>query len=263
MKVFSFRNFRIVILLVLLAFVAFYTQAQQLNTTSWFLPIEVTIFPINGDGDPKTDLYIQRLSVKHFREIDHFFARNAKRYHLITQQPIATILGKTINTHPPTPPEYGSTLAIMFWSLKLRYWAYQNTPDNKSNSHRIRLYVLYHQGKRGQALQHSLGLNKGLIGIIHAYATPQQTQQNAVIMTHEILHTVGATDKYSYQDNQPIYPQGYARPNKGMLYPQKYAEIMAGRIPLSPTRSKIPASLRRVIVGETTAKEVNWITTAE
>jgi len=263
MKVFSFRNFRVVILLVLLAFVAFYTQAQRLSTTSWYQPIEVTIFPINGDGVPKTDRYIQSLSAKHFRDIDQFFARNAKKYNLISEQPITTILGNTINSHPPTPPEQGSTLAIMFWSLKLRYWAYQNTPDNKSNSHRIRLYVLYHQGKPGQALQHSLGLNKGLIGIIHAYATPQQNQQNAVIMAHEILHTVGAIDKYSYQDNQPIYPQGYAQPNKGTLYPQKYAEIMAGRIPLSPTKSTMANSLRRVIVGETTAREVNWITTVE
>lgn len=98
--------------------------------------------------------------------------------------------------------------------MKLRYWAYQNTPDSKSNSDRIRLFVLYHQGQKDQALEHSLGLQKGLIGIIHAFASRKQNKQNAIVMAHEILHAVGASDKYDYRNNQPIYPQGYAQPNK-------------------------------------------------
>ena len=260
MKVITFKNVRIVILLSLLALAAIYTQDQRLNTTSWYQPIEVTIFPINGDGNAKTEQYIQQLSTENFQGIDQFFIREAKRYHLIVDKPVFSILGETINRQPPTPPKDRSAiLKIMIWSMQLRYWAYVNTPDDKSNKNRIRLYVLYHQGSENQALQHSLGLQKGLIGIIHAYADKAHNSQNVLVMTHEIFHTVGASDKYYYENNQPIYPLGYAYPEQKPLYPQRFAEIMAGRIPLSQTESSMPKDLRFCRVGESTAKEINWI----
>lgn len=259
MKVFSYRNTRVLILLSILAMAIIYTQEQHLQTTSWFKPINVIIYPINGDGSSETSDYIQQLSKKDFLAIDDFFRQGAKRYHLITDQPIITSLGKTIASMPPTPPrDRNAIFSVMFWSLKLRYWAYKHSPDQISNNNRIRLYVIYHTDNDGRALPHSLGLQKGLIGIIHAFADSKQNQQNAVIMTHEILHTVGATDKYDH-NNQAIYPDGYAKPEQKPLFPQRYAEIMAGRIPLTEDTSKIPANLKFTVVGEKTAKEINWI----
>jgi len=262
MKVFSFKNIRIVILLLLLALAAIYTKEQRLNTTAWFEPITVTIYPINGDGDKKTNQFISSLSAKDFKDIDSFFSRSAKNYQLITQSPIVSTLGPTIESLPPAPPvDRSNIVKVILWSMNLRYWAYVNTSDNISNKNRIRLYVLYHQGKENQALPHSLGLEKGLIGIIHAYASAKQTKQNAVVMAHEILHTVGATDKYDYSNNQPIYPQGYAQPDHTPLLPQRYAEIMAGRIPISESEAKMPQDLRFCKIGIQTAKEINWLTT--
>jgi hypothetical protein len=260
MKVFSFKNIRIFFLLTLLASAAVYTKEQRLNTTNWFQTIPVSIFPINGDGEAKTDQYIESLSVKDFQDIDTFFIRNAKKYQLITTHPIETQLGAKINSFPPSPPkDRNDKLKVMLWSMKLRYWTFMNTPDEISNKNRIRLYVMYHQGKPDRALEHSLGLQKGLIGIIHAYANPKQTKQNVIVMAHEILHTVGASDKYDYSNTLPIYPQGYAKPNKSPRYPQRYAEIMAGRIPLSQSQAEMPKDLRFCLVGKQTAKEINWI----
>lgn len=261
MKVFSYRNIRVLILLLILAIAAIYTQDQRLNTTSWFKPIDVVVYPVNGDSSQNTADYIQQLSKNDFQDIDDFFSRSAKRYHLIAEQPVITSLGKTIKSMPPTPPrDRNAIFQVMIWSLKLRYWAYQNSPDDKTNNNRIRLYVVYHQATEGQALAHSLGLQKGLIGIIHAYANTKQNAQNSVVMTHEILHTVGATDKYD-KNNQAIYPWGYAKPEQKPLYPQRYAEIMAGRIPLNEHSSKIPKSLQFTLIGKTTAKEINWMAT--
>jgi len=261
MKVFSFKNFRIVILLIILAFAAIYTKEQRLNTTFWFKPINVALFPINGDGTAETNSYIHTLSNKNFQDIDTFFSRNAKKYHLITQTPIITSLGPTITSSPPIPPKDRSAiLKVMLWSLKLRYWAYKNTPDNKSNKNRIRIYIIYHQARDKQVLDHSLGLQKGLIGVIHAFALPAQNKQNSIVIAHELLHTVGASDKYDLRNNQPIYPIGYAKPQQNPLYPQRFAEIMAGRIPLSESQAKMPNDLRFCIIGKQTAKEINWIT---
>jgi len=261
MKVFSFRNIRVVILLSVLASVAIYSKEQRLNTTSWYKPIDVVVYPINGDGNAQTDRYIETLTAKNFSSIEDFFIRSAKQYQLIVEKPIRLSLGDTIESHPPSPPvDRNDRLKVMLWSMKLRYWTYTNSPDQQSNKNRIRLYVLYHQGIEGQALAHSLGLQKGLIGIIHAYAAADQNKQNSIVMAHEILHTVGASDKYQFTDNQPIYPNGYAKPQQKPLYPQRYAEIMAGRIPLNSSQAKMPKDLRFCLVGEQTAQEINWLT---
>ena len=258
MKVFSFRNIRVLILLGILAAVAISQQDQRLSSTSWGQPIEAIIFPINGDGAPLTSKYIQQLKPTDFTDIEKFFARQSKRYKLPLHQPVNLVLGTTVNNQPPKPPIAHSRLAIIWWSLRLRWWAYRNTPDDKSNSNRIRLFVIYHQGINGQALAHSLGLQKGLLGIINAYARPKQTAQNNVIITHELLHTVGASDKYDLNTSLPLFPDGYAEPNRKPRYPQRGAEIMGGRIPLSATTAKMPISLRYCIIGKVTATEINW-----
>lgn len=258
MKVFSYRNIRILFLLAILAITLIYTQEQKLTTTSWYKPVTVTIFPINGDGQADTSTYIKMLTAEVFRDIDDFFARNSRDYNLIASEPIQTRLGAEINEHPPQAPKWAGVVSSIIYSLKLRYWAYQHTPDSVSNQNRIRLFVLYHQPNQNKALPHSLGLQKGLIGVVHVFADDKQQGQNAVVMAHEILHTVGARDKY---DNalMPVYPEGYVEPDRQPLHPQLYAEIMAGRMAISANKAKIPSSLRAVKVGAATAKEVNWI----
>jgi len=258
MKVFSFRNLRVVILLICLAIALVYTQEQKRNSTSWFKPLAVIIFPINVDGSSETTKYIDALNKDSFQEIEQFFAEASRQYNLIAQPPISVSVGNRLNEQPPRPPRKAGQLAAIWWSLKLRFWAYQHTPDNISNTNRIRLFVLYQQPQPNQALPHSLGLQKGLIGIVHAYANQQQSSQNAVVITHELLHTVGAEDKYD-AFNQPVYPVGYAEPELSPLHPQRFAEIMAGRVAISTDTAKMPASLKSTVVGEQTAKEINWI----
>ncbi len=259
MKVFSFTTFRIILLLSLLAFAAIYTKEQWRSTHFWYKPIEVVIYPINADGYQATQDYIHTLSQQTFQDIDTFFTQQAKHYQLIASPPVVTVLGPQINTVPPPPPaDRQSPLQVILWSLRLRYWAYRHTPDQQSNINRIRLFVLYHQGQKGQALPHSLGLQKGRLGVIHAFASHSQDRQNTIVMAHEILHTVGATDKYDLSNNQPVFPDGFALPHRTPLYPQRYAEIMAGRIPVSPTRSVMPPDLRFCTIGQKTASEINW-----
>ena len=77
---------------------------------------------------------------------------------------------------------------------------------------------------------------------------------NDTVIAHELLHTLGATDKYDLRTNQPTHPDGYAEPEREPLYPQSFAELMGGRIPVSDTESKMPESLQQVIVGAKTAQ---------
>lgn len=120
------------------------------------------------------------------------------------------------------------------------------------------MFVLYQTGDDTQPLQHSLGLQKGLIGLVHAFSTDTQTQQNNIVIAHELLHTVGALDKYD-KEGHPVLPNGLANPEQFPPLPQHRAEIMAGSIARSARRSEMAESLRYVVINPHTATEINWI----
>jgi hypothetical protein len=123
----------------------------------------------------------------------------------------------------------------------------------------VRVFVLYHDPDRVTRLSHSLGLQKGLIGVVNAFASEKQAAQNDVVIAHELLHTLGATDKYDPRTNQPVFPDGYADPQRQPALPQEYAEIMAGRVPVTADRAEMPDGLDAVLIGAKTAREINWV----
>lgn len=254
------RIVRIVLLLCVFAAMAFYAKTQKLKVRSWATPLEIVIYPINGDNQSKVvNQYINDLDSEVFAHIDAFIQRESQRYGQIIQRPTITRLGAKIDEKPPASPTPDSNfIRIIRWGLKFRYWAFVNTPDSESNLHRVRVFVHYHEVLDGRKLQHSLGLDKGLLAVVHAFAAINQDQQNNVVIAHEILHTVGATDKYG-KNGEPIMPQGYASPSQQPLYPQTKAEIMAARIPLTPTSSRMAENLDEVVIGKQTAEEINWL----
>ncbi len=257
MKITPFRLLRIGLLIGLLVWAIDYTLSQRLLTTSWSDPLPVVIYPIDADGDPRTAAYIRSLSTRIFQPIARFVRREAHRWGVVEPDPLRVTLGPVLDV--PLPPHPGASLpARLLWSLRIRYWAWKYTPDNRSNTRRIRVFVLYQQGRKGVALAHSLGLQKGLLGVVNAFATKRQSAQNNIVITHEIMHTVGARDRYDEKGN-PIYPEGYAEPERKPLYPQRRAEIMAGRIALGPDRSEMPKHLGQVVVNATTAREIGWL----
>jgi hypothetical protein len=255
-----FKIIRILILLAVFAAVAFYAKNQKLKSRSWTEPLSVVIYRINGDNNsPVVNDYINELDDSVFEPVDRFFQQQSEKYKLIAKQPTQTHIGPVLTVLPPEAPlpEEGYA-AIIWWGLKFRYWVYKNTPDSDSNLRLIRVFALYHDAIPGRSLQHSLGLDKGLTAVVHAFASIDQDQQNNVVIAHELLHTVGATDKYD-ADNNAVFPIGYADPAQSPLYPQTQAEIMVGRIPLSATSVRMAASLDECVIGEQTAKEILWL----
>ena len=121
----------------------------------------------------------------------------------------------------------------------------------------VRIFVRYHRPNLAVTLENSVGLQKGMVGIVNGYASRRHRGTNNVIIAHEFLHTLGATDKYSANDGQPIGPDGLGEPDRQPLYPQRYAEIMGGRIALADDDSIIPKSLKYAVVGSLTASEIN------
>ncbi|MDE2586582.1 MAG: hypothetical protein KGN39_14390, partial [Betaproteobacteria bacterium] len=166
--------------------------------------------------------------------------------------------GPEISAPPPLRPLAGNGLDALLWSLKLRYWAWSRTPESHPKP-QVRLYLLYHDPAIAPRVPHSSGLEKGLLGVVHLFATPKQAGQNNVVTAHELLHTLGATDKYDPATTLPRHPDGYANPSQTPLLPQDAAELMAGRIPISPTLAEIPVSLKQAMVGPASAREIGWL----
>ena len=93
---------------------------------------------------------------------------------------------------------------------------------------------------------------------MNVFASDAMAGTNNVVIAHEMLHTFGATDKYDLATNLPLFPDGYAEPERMPRVPQQFAEIMGGRIPISPLRADQPDGLHRVVIGPLTAREINW-----
>lgn len=253
-----FRTIRITLLLVVLFFVAMNTFLTQLRSTDWNDTLWMAVYPVNGDGSQITQRYIENLTPESFDSIETFLSDEAKRYQVDIREPVTVRLAPAVNSLPPMPPENGSTLQVMLWSLQLRYWAALND-DFPGPEPDIRMYVVYHDPQQHERLRHSLGLKKGMIGVVNAFAARSVAQRNNVVIAHEFLHTLGATDKYDLSNNQPIYPHGYAEPDREPLYPQRRAEIMGGRIPLSDHQAVMPKSVVASSIGNQTAMEINWV----
>lgn len=79
-----------------------------------------------------------------------------------------------------------------------------------------------------------------------------------VVVAHELMHTLGATDKYDAAGRTAI-PLGLAEPDRVPLYPQRFAEIMARNRPVSATEEKVPESFQQIAVGKETAREIGWL----
>jgi hypothetical protein len=254
-----FKAVRITILLLILAFVSVSTWLSQARSTDWNNSLWVKIYPINADGSDESARYIASLEVADFAGIESFIAREVERYDKTLDRPLRMELGREVREQPPTiEPGFG-TLDIMLWSLKMRWWASSTAGDQDDIEPDVRIFVRYHRPQDGYRLDNSVGLQKGMVGIVNARASRHHRGMNNVVIAHEFLHTLGATDKYDPATGQPTAPHGLAEPDREPLYPQRYAEIMGGRIAAAPDDAVIPQSLKYVLIGPETAREIRLL----
>ncbi|MDO4251186.1 MAG: hypothetical protein Q4C68_06720, partial [Moraxella sp.] len=196
-----FKKIRILILLLVLLAVAvnsFYDSNQN-----WSAPVYVMLVPINADGSPMTQQYIDGLQGKDFQEINEYLGTQAKTYHQAVRMYYQ--LGGQVSALPPAVPQDGSVISAIIWSLKFRYYAYQHRPD-MGVTPSLTLFLNYYDPSHKQLTHISTALENGRIGVVNLFASKEKTANNNVVVAHESLHGFGATDKYNLTNGQPIYP---------------------------------------------------------
>jgi hypothetical protein len=252
-----FKTLRVGILLLILLIVAVTTWQDRYRSTRWREPLYVAVYPIAADASPVTAYYVDNINSERFNTIEQFFAREAQRYHLNLEQPVRIRLRQQLHDIPPQRAPDAGFFGTVTWSLKLRYWAWRAS-GHVSEPEDIRMFVLYHDPALTPTVPHSLGLSKGLIGVVYAFAAPSMNGENNVVIAHEMLHTLGATDKYEPGSDAPLFPDGYGDPQQQPLYPQQTAELMAGRRMESADKWTQATGLQQVVIGPATAAEIRW-----
>ena len=253
-----FRRLRIAALLYILVFVAVAQFLTTRRTTSWDAPLWINVYTVDGDDRSATRSYIDSLSSTEFSDVEKFLAAEARRHGVPLDQPFRLrIVGEYAGGLPTLAPDAGA-LGTLWWSLRMRWLATRLQWRSAAPSGDILVFAVFYEPAAEVALDRSTALRKGMIAVANLFADDTAHGPNQMVLAHELLHTLGASDKYAAGTNAPRYPDGYAAPEAKPLLPQTKAELMAGRIPLDAQHAEIPLSLRQVVIGPATAREIGW-----
>lgn len=250
------KKIRISILSVALAYVSMgaYVDTHQ----NWDKPVRIVMHPINMDGHVETQKYIDGLKEQDFDEIETFLSENSKKFR---NKPVEFdfVLAEQINRKPVLPTEEvaNSMWKTMLWSLQFRFFGVWNFKGEDWGSDAV-VYLNYYNPKiRKGELERSTALERGRMAVVNLYA--EDTKLNNPIIVHETLHTFGAEDLYDLFNGSPIYPLGYAEPDRQPLHPQVKAEVMGAYIPVNESDFMMPVDLTEVVFSEHTAKAIGWV----
>jgi hypothetical protein len=253
-----FGTLRIAVLLAILAFVALGAWLDRARSTDWDGTLRVTVYPVAMDRDSDTRLYVAGLDAAAFAETERFFAVQAARYGVSLDAPVRIRVSRLATEAPPDPPAEPGPFSVGLWSLKMRFWASRVAARDSLPPPDIQIFALFHAATGERAVPDSLGLSKGLVAVTHLYASADASGANQVVLAHELLHTLGATDKYDPMSGQPRVPEGLGAPEQEPRYPQALGELMAGRLAVSPHEAVVPDDLQEMTVGPQTAREIGW-----
>ena len=252
------RAIRIGLLSLVLLAVAVQALQDRRRSRDWSNPLWVALHPLNADGSDVAERYLADLTPQHYRGLEQFFAREGARYGLANDRLLFVQLYPRPADLPPALVRNPGWFDAVVWSLRMRWYAWRAPDGPGQPSPNVRLFVLFHDPRISPTVPHSVGLGNGRTGVVHVFASRAQHGSNEVIIAHELMHTLGARDRYDPATNQPRFPEGYAQPDQSPLLPQPYAEIMGGRIPVTAQYSETPHSLAEVRVGPVTAREIAW-----
>lgn len=250
---------RLAILVAVLLFVALGAWLDRARSRDWNDTLRVTIYPISDSSDPRVRAYAAALQAGDFADMESFFAEEAARYGLALEQPVRVRVSHTAQDLPPALPDRPGPLTIALWSLRLRFFAARTAWNDPLPAPDIQVFALYSPlGPGSVAVPDSVGLSKGLVAVTHLYGDADVAGSNQVVLVHEVLHTLGATDKYDFATGLPLTPAGLGEPDRQPVYPQDFGEIMAGRIATSARDAVIADGLELMLVGPATALEIGW-----
>jgi hypothetical protein len=165
---------------------------------------------------------------------------------------------------PPAGPASDGPVDLAKYAYALR--SYVNDIDQRAridaSLYDVRIYVALRRPRQAEVtLAEGRSQQGGRIGIVEVEldTDAEGAHLPLVVVAHELMHTLGASDKYDPGSGRTLVPLGLAEPDRVPLFPQRYAEIMARNRPISATEEKVPESFEQIAVGPATAREIRWL----
>jgi hypothetical protein len=256
----AFFRVRVAVLLLVLFGVALYAWNDVRSRRArhdWANPLEVAVVVLAEPGvdTAALDAFRERLPA-----LEERLASEKLRYQPGSWKPFAfTMFGPLPPSGPAPKLEEDGFFALAGHSYAL--WRYFGEVDERAHltarAYASRIYVTVRAPRdANRTLVEGESEQDGRIGNVDVELDPGSVDFALIVVAHELMHTLGATDKYDPQGH-PKVPEGLAEPELGML--QTRVEIMAQTRPVAADLFVQPDTLDDVAVGSTTALEIGWI----
>jgi hypothetical protein len=255
-----FFRARVSLLLAVLGLVVLWAGTdcyQRRARTAWRRPLNVALVLVEREpvGTSTIGLFADRA-----RALERRLASEYKRHDGRDFTPFSFVVKGPLRVEQAPPSVEQGVLGLLRYSYALWRWTREldARADVERGAYDARIYLVMKPAlPGGLTFAEGEGEFGGRIGVAQADIDPAMIDFSLFVAAHELMHTLGASDKYDGSGNA-VYPDGFAEPEKTPLYPQRGAEIMARDLPLTATSARPPNTLDELFVGNATAREIGW-----
>lgn len=253
---------RVAVLSVLLLAVLVYAWRdvrRRRERNEWTRTLDVGLILVRRGPVPAQDLEAIRRRVV---ALESVLMAEMRAYRPVTHRPFQfTVYGPvTAMADPPSAPDDDGWASLLRYSFE--QWSYLRRIDEAADvpTRRLdtRIYLFLRPGtgvKDGIEGVSELG---GRVGMVSVDLGEDMADFALFVATHEMLHTLGASDKYA-PDGRILVPSGLGDPLQRPLYPQRRTEVMARHRAVDETHDEPPDGLDELAVGVETAREIGWL----
>lgn len=256
-----FYRLRVAVLSTILAAVtlwACYDARDRSARTEWRGPLRVGLVLVRrGNVEPKAIESLRGRVVA----LEERLAEEYGRYRTPTSEPMIQIVAYgpvDVAALPPDDPGYG------FWQRlghALRLWQYTRMVDAAAGvptgSLDSRIYLVAEE--QGVGAVEGFSETRGRVGVTRVELDRETIDLALFVTAHELMHTLGASDKYDLETGRTLFPTGLAEPERIPLFPQPNAEVMARNRVIGPNAEVAPGCLSELSIGPQTAREIGWL----
>jgi hypothetical protein len=192
------------------------------------------------------------------QELERRLAREYKRHDGHDFTPFSFVISRPVKQEQAPPHMQGQSLLGSVRDTFER-WRWTRRVDARagvdSSAYDARIYLVMKRPAHGLAFVEGESEYGGRVGVAQVDIDPEMVDLSLFVAAHELMHTLGASDKYDDRGNA-MYPGGFAQPTTP--YPQPGAEVMARNVPLPNGSERPPSTLSELFVGDSTAREIGW-----
>jgi len=227
---------------------------------AWERPLSVAIVLLRRGPleDAAVEAFRGRISALEARLVDE-----CHRYRPQSVHPFVFTFFGPIDEKQPVPKVAGSGLlasAEESWAL----WRWTSRADRDSGLDAgvfdSRVYVVARAPLNAQReMVEGQSEQGGRVGTVEVELDDSMADLALFVTTHELFHTLGASDKYD-SAGKTLIPSGLVEPDLVPVFPQRFAEVMARNRPVDSNSERPPTSLDELGVGPLTATEIGWTT---